>query len=480
MTAGTARVAPGARLSPPLPRYRRSWWPDVLGAVCCFSMLVVVALWVRHRGLQDLAGLGSGLGSLGRLTGLVAADLLLIQVILMARVPVIERAYGQDRLARWHRLVGFTSFNLMLAHIVLITLGYAATAHTGPLAEAWDLVANYPGMLLATAGAAALTMVVVTSVREARRRLRYESWHLLHLYAYLGVGLALPHQLWTGTDLVDSPAAGAYWWTAYGVAAGSVLLFRLGLPLWRSARHRIRVAGVVPEAPGVYSVYLTGRRLDRLPVRAGQFLHWRFLTGPGWTRAHPYSLSAAPPSARRARPAPGLARRPDTLRITVKDLGDDSRLVRRLRPGTRVLIEGPYGGLTGAARRAYGITMLACGIGITPLRALLEALPYAPGQATLLYRARTPADFALRGELDALAARRGVQVAYLAGSRGPHGSWLPRGYGRAERVLLRWVPDIAAHDVFICGPIGWMTAAAESVRRAGVPEDHIHLEYFSW
>ena len=57
-------------------------------------------------------------------------------------------------------------------------------------------------MLLATAGTALLVMVVVTSVRAARRRLRYESWHLLHLYAYLGVGLALPHQLWTGTDFV--------------------------------------------------------------------------------------------------------------------------------------------------------------------------------------------------------------------------------------------------------------------------------------
>jgi predicted ferric reductase len=451
-------------LRPSLPVYRRSWWPDALGAVCCFSMLLVVALWVGHRGLQDLAGLGSGLTSIGRLTGLVAADLLLVQVFLMARVPVIERTYGQDQLARWHRLVGFASFNLILAHTVLITLGYAASANSGVLHELWDLVVTYPGMLLATAGTVALTMVVVTSVRAARRRLRYESWHLLHLYAYLGVGLALPHELWTGTEFVDSAPATAYWWTAYGVAAGSILVFRLGLPLWRSARHRIRVAAVVPEAPGVWSVYLSGHRLDRLPVRAGQFLHWRFLSGPGWTRAHPYSLSAVS--------------RPDMLRITVKELGDESRRVSRLRPGTRVLIEGPYGGLTGAVRRSRRVTMLACGIGITPLRALLEELPYAPGEATLLYRARSTADFALRAELDALAARRGVRVGYLPGPRGAHGSWLPSGYG--QHALSRLVPDIAAHDVFICGPSGWMTAAAAAAYRAGVPEQQIHLEYFSW
>jgi predicted ferric reductase len=438
----------------------------VLGAAAVFSMLTVVALWVRSRGLQDLVAASSGVTSLGRLTGLVAADLLLIQVFLMARVPWVERSYGQDRLARWHRLVGFTSFNLMIAHIVLITIGYAATDRAGLVGEFWSLVTTYPGMLLALAGTAALVLVVVTSLRAARRRLRYESWHLLHLYAYLGVGLSIPHELWTGTDFVSSPAAQVYWWTAYAVAAGSVLVFRLGLPVWRSLRHRVEVHAVVPEAPGVVSVWLRGRRLDRLPVRAGQFLHWRFLAGPGWTRAHPYSLSAAP--------------RPDLLRITVKALGDDSRLVRRLRPGTKVLIEGPYGTLTGQDRRRHKITMIASGIGITPLRALLEALPYRPGDATLIYRARTHDDFAFRRELDGLANHRGIRMIYLPGPRAGDDSWVPPGHGRDDKALRRMVPDIAAHDVFVCGPEPWMDAVARAARRAGVPDDQLHLERFAW
>src|SRR5438045_2330058 len=158
----------------------------------------------------------------------------------------------------------------MLAHVVLTTLGYAASGHAGPLGEFWSLVTTYPGMLLALAATVALVIVAVTSVRAARRRLRYESWHLLHLYAYLGVGLALPHELWTGTTFVGSPAATAYWWTVYGVAAGSVLVFRLGLPGWRSARQRLVVPAVVEEAPGVHSGYLRGRDLRRLPGPGGQ------------------------------------------------------------------------------------------------------------------------------------------------------------------------------------------------------------------
>src|SRR5664280_542151 len=181
----------GSRRVPRVP----AWWRDLAGALTWASMLFVVALWVAGGGVQDLGSLSGAFNAIGRLTGLVASDLLLLQVLGMARIPFVEKAYGQDELARRHRLLGSTSFNLMFAHIVLITLGYASGPSSGVIGTFVDLVVNYPGMLLALAGTVALCMVVVTSVRKARRRLRYESWHLIHLYGYLGAGLALPHQL---------------------------------------------------------------------------------------------------------------------------------------------------------------------------------------------------------------------------------------------------------------------------------------------
>ena len=230
------------------------------GAALWLGLLLVTYWWVADGGVQDLGGWASGLTSLGRLSGLVASLLLLVQVLLMARVPVLESAFGQDRLAHTHRLVGFTSFNLMLAHIVTITWGYAAGEIGRTPATLWDLVTSYSGMLLATGGTVALVMVVVTSVKAARRKLRYESWHLIHLYAYLGVGLALPHQLWTGQEFLSSPAKTFFWWSVYAVAAGAVLVWRVGLPVWRNLRHRLTVTSVVSEGSGVASVYVTGRR----------------------------------------------------------------------------------------------------------------------------------------------------------------------------------------------------------------------------
>lgn len=162
------------------------------------------------------------------------------------------------------------------------------------LAQAWDLAWNYPGMLLATAGTLLLVLVVVTSIRRARRRLRYESWHLLHLYAYLGVGLAIPHMLWTGADFTAHAWVSVYWWALWALTAAAVVVFRVCVPLWRSVRQGIRVSSVEHDGPRGVVVRMSGRALHRLRARPGQFFVWRFLDGRGWTCGHPFSLAADP------------------------------------------------------------------------------------------------------------------------------------------------------------------------------------------
>jgi ferredoxin-NADP reductase/DMSO/TMAO reductase YedYZ heme-binding membrane subunit len=467
MTAVTS--APPHQLAPALPVARARVDAAVrLGALSALwlGLLLVTYWWTTGGGVQDLGSPADGLTSAGRLTGLVAADLLLVQVVLMARVPVLEHAFGQDRLAVVHRLIGLTSFNLMLGHIVLITWGYAAGSLTATPSTLWDLIWNYPGMLLATAGTLCLFLVVGTSIRAARRRIRYESWHLLHLYAYLGVGLALPHQLWTGKEFLSSPAATAYWWTLWGVAAGAILLWRVALPLWRSSRHGLRVTSVVRESPDVVSVYLGGKRLDQLRAEPGQFFTWRFLAGKGWTRANPYSLSAAPDGR--------------SLRITVKDRGDGSAAVASLRPGTRALVEGPYGRLSPRARTRRKVALIGAGVGMTPLRALAEGLPYAPGDAVLLQRFRDEPLFAR--ELGVIARERGLRVVPLPGRRRADHSWLGTGLDGVDDVtaLRHWVPDLAERDVFVCGPEPWVASVRRTTAAAGLPPEQFHVETFGW
>jgi predicted ferric reductase len=359
-------------------------------------------------------------------------------------------------------VAGFATVWLIGAHGVLITVGYALGDGRGVVDEAVALLTTFPYVLWATAGFGLFVMVGVSSLRAARRRLSYETWFGLHLYAYLAIALAFLHQLFVGADFMHDQLAALYWIALYVLTAALVLVFRVGQPLRTSLRHDLRVASVVPEAPGVVSVYLTGRDLERLPVRSGQYFVFRFLTRDGWWRGHPYSLSSAPNGR--------------WLRITVKALGDDSGRIQRLKVGTRVFVEGPYGILTGARRTRPGVTLIAGRIGIAPLRALLESLPARPGDLTLLYRASDPCDLVFREELDLLAAHRGARVHYLVGHR--------RGVSAVDPLdaaaIARLVPGIADTDVYVCGPTGMMRSVDRHLRALGVPGRQVHAERFAY
>ncbi|NEA62896.1 ferredoxin reductase family protein [Streptomyces sp. SID12488] len=440
------------RVAPAPPAARRSPAGPVL-AVLWAGAAALIALWWHDTG--SVVGTAGWLTGAGRIAGLLCGYACAVLVGLMARVPLLERRIGADRVTRWHARAGRYTVCLLVAHIVLILLGYAAQDGSSFLDEALTVVLDYPEMLKATAGTVILFAVGIVSARAVRRRVAHEFWYYLHLLTYAAIFLAFGHQLALGSDFTGNGPAQAAWYALYLGVAALVVWFRILAPVRLNLRHRLRVDSVHREAPGVYSVVIAGRRLDGMGVLPGQFLRWRFLTeGMRWTST-PYSLSAPP--------------RPGLLRITVKALGDHSAAVSLLRPGTRVWAEGPYGALTADRQTSHKSLLIAGGAGITPLRALFETLP---GDVTLLYRARTNEDLALGGELEAVARWRGARVLYAL--NGPDG----RRPDLSARSLRAAVPDLDTHDVYLCGPHGFARDLYEALRAAGVPDRRIHHESF--
>ena len=191
-------------------------------------------------------------------------------------------------------MLGRYTVCLALAHSLLIIWGYAVTAHRGVVGQTGALLTEYPDVLMATVALGLLVAVGVTSARAARRRLRYETWHFIHLYTYLAIALAFSHQFATGVDFAYSRPARVLWSAMYLAVAAALLWYRLLTPLMRAYRHQLRVVQVIQEGPDTLSVWITGRQLHRLGVEPGQFFRWRFLTRQLWWAANPYSLSAAP------------------------------------------------------------------------------------------------------------------------------------------------------------------------------------------
>lgn len=394
---------------------------------------------------------------LGRLAGLYGALLMAFQLLLVARLPWLDRRIGMDRLTSWHRWTGFGILWTLLAHAVLITFGYAQSSSLGPIDQVVDLAETTEGVLRAVVAFAVILVVGAVSGRWARRRLAYETWHFIHLYTYVAVFLAFTHQVAVGTTFTASSAATAYWYGVWGVALGSVLLGRVALPVWRNLRHRLRVSAVVPESDDVVSIYITGRDLDRMPARAGQFFLWRFLTADRWWQANPFSLSAAPDGER--------------LRLTVKRAGAGSAALRHLKVGTRVFAEGPYGAFTALHRTRPDSVLIAGGVGVTPIRALLEELQAHDGHTVVVYRVSTERDAVLYDELRELAAAKGAELHLVTGPVAPD--------LLAPRELARMVPDIADRDVFLCGPPPMMNAVIGNLNDLGVPKRQVHFERFS-
>jgi predicted ferric reductase len=420
----------------------------------------IVFLWV-HGGNLHTPSTGDVFVSIARITGLLGAYLALVQVLLLARLPWLERLAGFDRLTVWHRWNGYACLALILAHVFFSIWGYERISII-PISF-WGETSTiiwggvYPGMIVATVGTFLLVLVTVTSVVIVRRHLSYELWYAVHITAYAGIALGWFHQVPTGNELVHLGIQTDYWTSLY-IATLALIAFRVLMPVWHGFRYRMRVTEVMPEAPGVVSLRIDGRHLDRLHVRAGQFFIWRFLAPGFWWSAHPFSLSQAPDGG--------------SLRITVKALGDHSAKLARIKPGTQTVVEGPFGAFTDATRTRAKVLFIAGGIGITPVRALLER---TNADTVVLYRVVSSADVVFAAELDRLAADRGIRLEYVIGDHAaPGGEQL-----LSPDHLRELVPDLDEREVYLCGPPAMVDAVDRNLRAAGVPRRHRHVERFA-
>jgi predicted ferric reductase len=425
------------------------------------SALVAVLLGALAVATWPVVNSASGpgvplVGQAAHVSGMLAGYGVLVLLVLMSRSPALERGVGADVLARWHSWAGRAVVGLIVLHAWGAVTAWAQVRGESTASGAVEIL-GMPAIPAATAGTLLILVAAGLSARAARKRLRHETWHGVHLLMYLAVALSFGHVL-AGPDLVGHLWLQIGWALAYTHVFALVLRHRVITPLRQATRHRLRVAGVQPEGPGVVSILVEGQHLEEMHAESGQFFRWRFLTPDHWLNAHPFSLSAAPTAT--------------TLRLTVKALGDGSRDLQALPVGTWVIAEGPYGAVTSDTRTQRDVLLIAGGVGITPMRALFETMPLAPGEdLLLLYRARTPEEILFRDELEQIAARRGARIVYVLGP----------GRDLLSAAALRYnVADLLDRDVYMCGPPGLMDAVRGSLREAGLPPDRLHEERFAF
>lgn len=445
---------------------RRVAAKDLVESIIPVSTAFAVALFFADGGAQFFLALDTLPYALAVVSGLIGTNLFLIMLVLAARIPLVDRLFGHDRALVVHKQLGKPVLYLMLAHTIGLVADFAIRNERDLLSEAIAMMTTDTDMLMAWLALAVLIGIVVTSLVAVRARLPHRVWHLIHLSAYLAMVLGVFHQFsWSGM-FAEGTAARAYWLALYVLAVGSIVVFRIAVPIARSIRHRLVVDRVDVEGPGTVSIYMRGKDLDRAGFQAGKFAHWRFLAPRVWQEAHPFSISAVPTR--------------NQVRITVRALGDSTTILQNVRPGTRVWFEGPYGVFTAASRTADRVVLIGSGIGLAPIRALAEDLEVRPNELIVIGRATTSEELFLIDEIADITRHKNGTLYELTGRRGRRNPWLP--WEESEQGFT--VPDIVRNpancDFYLCGPEAWMSSVIADLNRAGVKDARIHSEEFAW
>ncbi len=423
-----------------------------------FANAAAIALfwWQGSSGLLVHPYDGSALIAFGRLAGLLTEFFILIELILISRISLIEKTYGFDVLNQLHRWIGYGLLGGIIFHPLMIAGGYASANGVSLTAQFFDFFLHWENVALAAIGLIVLVIVAIISLPIIRKKLKYETWHVTHLLMYVAIGLALGHQMENGD--VSRHAAFYYWFALNFSVFGGLLAYRFIAPLIRFYQHRFVVEKIVQETPNVYSVYITGRNMDHFKFDPGQYIHASFLMRGLW-QPHPFSLSKAANGAH--------------IRISIKALGDYTKRIQDLQPGISVIIEGPFGRFTEHTARHDKYLLIAGGIGITPIRALVESLSHKQKDVILLYGNRTPTDLVFKNELEKMAMKYHYVLSETVSPEFESGHI-------DEAKIARLVPDIRERDIYVCGPKAMMDAILAIAKKLNIPHSQIHYEKFSY
>lgn len=428
------------------------------------NIVAILLFWGQLGMPQLLSGdIGAILHATARLLGLLATFCALTQFVLMSRAGWLEPIFGLDRLAIFHRRNGVATISFMLAHGALIIAAYSLQ-NSIDVVQAGSFLLGAFYIQLALAAVVLFVLTVGMSIYIVRKHLKFETWYGVHILNYAAIALVPFHQLTFGSDFLANPIFTYYWIALYILTAVIMVVWRFGLPIARSLFFDFTVQKVVAETATANSIYITGRHLKKFRALGGQFVLVRFFDKHLVWQEHPFSLSMLPS--------------PEYLRLTIRALGDFTKAVPAIKPGTKVWVSGPYGAFTHHLQRQEKVLYIAGGIGITPIRAMIEerANLNKPSDAVLLYGNRSEPDTVFLAELQKLAAKINMPIHNVLSEQKSYSG--ETGYIDKQKIV-RLVPDVTTRDIFLCGPPPMMWGIISALQELGVPKENIHYERFA-
>jgi ferredoxin-NADP reductase len=201
---------------------------------------------------------------------------------------------------------------------------------------------------------------------------------------------------------------------------------------------------------------------------AGQHVDVRLTAEDGYSAQRSYSIASAPSG--------------DRLELTVQRLADGEvspYLTDVVEPGDPLELRGPIGGwFAWPPGATEPLLLIAGGSGIVPLMAMIRAHAASGGEVPvrLIYSVRTPADVIYAPELSERAMVSPLAVTFLHTRAAPPGE--RTGRINADVLAAAAFPPDDKPATFVCGPTGFVEAAANLLVGAGYAPSTIKTERF--
>lgn len=393
--------------------------------------------------------------------GFIGLAMMALQFALTARINRVEASYGVDIILQFHRYTSIVAFGLILIHPLILFISEPETRQLLNILEApWR--ARY-----AVASTTALILLVVTSIWRKPLKIPYEPWRILHgILAVAVVALGLAHAL--GVSYYLSLFWKSVLWSAIALLAFWLLIYVRVIKPWFMVKKPYLVEEVIPQRGNVWTLALRSRGHEGMQFQPGQFAWITLGISPYRMREHPFSMSSSAVS-------------PDRLEFSIKALGDFTKQIKNIKPGTKAYLDGPYGVFTTDRYwDSAGFILIAGGIGITPLISMLltAAERHDDRPFLLIYSSKTWLEVTFREELEELRTELDLEIVHVL--REPPEHWQGE-TGYVDRKLLKkYLPlHPGSRHYFICAAPVMMDAVEAALYELEVPVTHVHMEHFN-
>lgn len=396
--------------------------------------------------------------SLGLIFGTLSLTGLTLQVCMGSRIRFLEKGVGLDKILRLHAI----NSRLTLLFIVLHpTLMFGPALLQGESFN--NILASFT--IYHWLGIFALLLIIMTillTIYQSRLKLNYEHWKIIHKTAYLIIIFGFIHSFFVGSDIATKGVL-YYWWIFLAGLAILAIIYRYGLRYLFLKNSLYKIVKIVKESSDVISIYLKPLRGKTFSFYPGQFAFVKFHSQYLSSEEHHFTISSSPLG--------------NEICFTVKESGDFTRKLNRLKVGNTAKIEGPFGAFSNVGMKGPFI-FIAGGIGITPVMSMLKFMKgrKQKERTLLIYAAKKKSDLIFYEELEKLKKESSwFDAAYILSSeKTPRKKRFHKGYINSQ-ILKSYISNFKSAKFFLVGPIRMM----EEVQRILIKEEASRGQIFS-